>query len=85
LPISREGDLSVIWLVGDQDLATVPVLEATHTKALALDTSHLAIDLSRTAFIDAATIGALIRGRTAFEMQSRNLTVRTPSQVVRRV
>ena len=85
LLISREDGHTVIWLVGDQDLATVPLLETELTKALELDDSHLVVDLRETSFIDAATIGVLIRSRTAFQQQSRNLTVRAPSDFVRRI
>ena len=85
LLISREGGHTVIWLVGDQDLATVSVLETALTEILELDDDHLVVDLRETAFVDAATIGALVRNRTAFRQRSRDLTVRAPSDFVRRV
>jgi anti-anti-sigma factor len=85
LLISREGGHTVIWLVGDQDLATVSVLETALTEVLELDHSHLVVDLRETSFVDAATIGALVRNRTAFRHRSRDLTLRAPSDFVRRV
>jgi anti-anti-sigma factor len=83
--ISREGGHTVIWLVGDQDLATVPLLETALTEALELDHGDLVVDLRETPFVDAATIGTLVRNRTALRQRSRNLTVRAPSDFVRRV
>jgi anti-anti-sigma factor len=85
LLISREDGHTVIWLVGDQDLTTVSILDLALTTALELDDSHLVVDASGTSFIDAATIGALIRSRIACQQQSRSLTVRAPSDFVRRV
>jgi anti-anti-sigma factor len=85
LLISREGGHTVVWLVGDQDLATLSVLETALTEVLELDQGHLVVDLRESPFVDAGTIGALIRSRTAFRQQSRNLTVRAPSAFVRRV
>jgi anti-anti-sigma factor len=85
LLITREDGHTVIWLIGDQDLATVPLLDAALTKALEQNHSHLVVDLHETSFVDAATIGTLIRSRTAFQQQSRTLTLRAPSAFVRRV
>jgi anti-anti-sigma factor len=82
---SQEDNHIVIWLVGDQDLATVSTLDTALTNALELDHLHLVVDLSKTSFIDAATIGALTRSRTTFQQQSRTLTLRAPTDFVGRV
>jgi anti-anti-sigma factor len=85
LVTSQEDNHAVIWLVGDQDLATVPTLDTALTKALELNHNHLIVDLSKTSFIDAATIGTLTRSRTAFQQQSRTLTLRAPTDFVGRI
>ena len=83
--VSREGDRTVVWLDGEQDIATVPVLIDTLTEAISADDADLIVDLSGVTFIGTVAIDALIKARNTLRRQSRSLTVRSPSRCARRV
>jgi anti-anti-sigma factor len=83
--VSRDGERNVVWLFGEQDIATVHVLAETLMTTSALDDTDVVVDLSEASFIDAATVGALLRSHNALKQQSRNLTLRAPSKVARRL
>lgn len=83
--VSPDGGRTVVWLEGEYDIATAVVLGATLANAISRDDADLVVDLSRVTFIDAATIGVLIRGRNRLRCQSRSLTLRSPSRCARRL
>ena len=83
--VSRAGGLAVIWLDGEQDIATVPALADVLARTIAADGGNVMVDLSATTFIDAATIGVLVRSRNFLNPDSRRLTVRSPATFVRHV
>jgi anti-anti-sigma factor len=83
--VSRHGHRTVVWLAGECDIATVGVITDTLDSAISLDDADLLVDLSGVTFIDAATIGVLIRGRQRLLGQSRILTLRSPSRPARRL
>jgi anti-anti-sigma factor len=61
---SREGDLLVLWVEGDFDLAgREPVLDAA--LAALLESQIVVLDLSKTTFIDASGLGTLVTCRQA--------------------
>jgi anti-sigma B factor antagonist len=82
---TRDDDRTVIWLDGEHDIATLPALADTLARAISADAAHLVIDLSGVEFIGAATIDELIRCRNSLCLQSRTLTVRSPSRFARRL
>ena len=83
--VSRDGDRTVVWLDGEHDIATVPVLIDTLTDAISAHDADLIVDLSGVTFMGVATIGALIGARNLLRRQSRTLTVRSPSRCVTRI
>ena len=83
--VSRDGDRTVVWLDGEQDIATVPVLTETLARAISVDDADVIVDLSDVTFIDAATIYELWRGRNDLRGQSRSLTLRSPPRCASRV
>jgi anti-anti-sigma factor len=83
--VSRDGDRIVVWLDGEHDIATVPVLIDTLTDAISAHDADLIVDLSGVTFMGVATIGALISGRNLLRQQSHSLSVRSPSKCARRV
>jgi anti-anti-sigma factor len=83
--VSRDGDRTVVWLDGEQDIATVSVLTVTLKKVARADESDVTVDLSRLTFLSVATIGGLIRSRNLLQSRSRNLTLRSPSRFSRRL
>jgi anti-anti-sigma factor len=83
--VSHNPDETILWLAGDQDIATMGVLAEALAEAIALDAVDVVVDLSEVKFIDAATISVLIRGRKCLLERSRNLTLRSPSRCARRL
>lgn len=75
-----------MWLVGEHDLATVGLIDSALVEVMAIDTlDDVAVDLSEAAFIDASTLGALVRGRRLLTGSGRRLTLRSPRRFPRRV
>lgn len=83
--VSRHGDRTVLWLNGEQDIATVSVLADALDRAISVDDADLIVDLSGVTFIDAGTISELMRGRNNLRLQSRSLTLRSPPRGARRI
>jgi anti-anti-sigma factor len=81
--VSRDGELTVIWLDGEQDIATVAVLAGTLANATSADDTDLIVDLSGVTFMSTATIDELVRARNLLLGLSRNLTLRSPSRCAR--
>ena len=81
----RDGDRTVVWLRGDHDLATTAELSATLARAIAIDDMDLVVDLTYVQFMDASTVGVLIRAREFLLLRSRSLTLRAPLKAARRV
>jgi anti-anti-sigma factor len=77
--------LSVVWLGGEHDIATVDVLAATLAKAISLDEPAVVIDLSGVHFIDAATIGVIVTAKNLLAQRGRSLQLRAPAPFVRRI
>ncbi|HWM21755.1 MAG TPA: STAS domain-containing protein [Ilumatobacteraceae bacterium] len=81
----RDSDRTVVWLRGEHDVSTVAALSQTMARAIALDDGDLVIDLSGVDFMDAATVGVIVRARDFLELQSRTLALRSPSTSAARV
>jgi anti-sigma B factor antagonist len=80
-----DADRTVVWLRGEHDVSTVAALSQTMARAIALDDGDLVIDLSGVQFMDAATVGVIIRARDFLELQSRSLALRAPSSCAARI
>lgn len=70
---------SVVWLRGDHDVATVSKLSETFARTIALDDADLVVDMSGVTFIDAATVGVIVRARLFLRAECRSLRLRSPS------
>jgi anti-anti-sigma factor len=55
------ADRTVVWLRGEHDVSTVSALSQTMARAIALDDGDLVVDLSGVQFMDAATVGVIVR------------------------
>ena len=66
-------------------MSTAPALAALLAAAIARDGTDVVIDLSGVDFIDAATVGVIIRAREFLQERSRSLTLRSPSPCARRI
>ena len=83
--VSRDGERTVVWLDGEQDIATVAALADTLANVTSADDADLVVDLSSVTFMSTATIDTLIRARNLLLGLSRNLTLRSPSKCARRL
>ena len=83
--VSRDGERVVVWLEGEQDIATLAVLADTLANVTSADDANLIVDLSGVTFMSSATIDQLIRTRNLLLGLSRDLTLRSPSKWVRRL
>ena len=82
---TRDREQAVVWLDGEEDIATVAVLANTLAKAVSADHADLIVDLSGLTFLSTATIDELVRVRNILLSQNRTLTLRSPSRCARRV
>jgi len=80
-----DADRTVVWLRGEHDVSTVAALSQTMARAIALDDADLVVDLSDVQFMDAATVGVIIRARDFLALQSRALVLHAPSACAARV
>jgi anti-sigma B factor antagonist len=80
-----DAERTVVWLRGEHDVSTVAALSQTMARAIALDDGDLVVDLSGVNFMDAATIGVIIRARDFLALQSRSLALHAPSAYAARV
>lgn len=92
--ISRAGSASgllggpsrtVVWMHGEHDVATRDALLEAVLQASRLDDADVVIDLSRVAFMDASTVGAIIAARNRLRGHGRSVSLRSPSPRALRV
>ncbi len=81
----RADDLTVVWLRGEHDLATVAALSVAMDETIGGGGSDLVVDLSGVEFMGAETVGAILSARNALIGRSRSLSLRAPSASARRV
>jgi anti-anti-sigma factor len=84
-PAEWDPNNAVVWLRGEHDISTLPALREIMLRAIEHDDPDLTLDLSEVTFIDAATVGTIIRTLEFLRFWSRSLTLRSPSRCVRRV
>jgi anti-sigma B factor antagonist len=75
----------VVWLRGELDIATTADVAEAIARAIAFDDADLVVDLSEVAFMDASTIGVIVRAGNMLLEQSRSLILRAPTTSARRV
>jgi anti-anti-sigma factor len=81
----REANDNVVWLRGEHDISTVTLVAEAIAAAINGDDTYIVVDLSGIHFMDAATIGVIIRARNDLLLQERTLWARSPSSQARRV
>lgn len=82
---ARDADRTVVWLRGEHDICTVAALSQILARAIALDDGDLVVDLGGVRFMDASTVGVILRARDFLRLQSRSLALRSPSTCAARV
>ena len=76
---------TVVWLRGEQDIATDGELRRVLACGVAANDAAIVVDLSEVELMSASTLGVLVTARALLGEQSRSLTVRHPSAFVRRI
>ena len=82
---ARDADRTIVWLRGEHDICTVAALSQILARAIALDDGDLVVDLGGVHFMDASTVGVILRARDFLRLQSRSLALRSPSTCAARV
>lgn len=76
---------TIVFVNGDLDLATVPVLEAALTACLRGNPPHIAVDLDAVPFMGCLAVRTLLDWRARAAAQSALLRVVRPSRAVERL
>ena len=76
---------TVVWLRGEQDIATDGELRRVLACGVAANDAAIVVDRSEVELMSASTLGVLVTARALLGEQSRSLTVRHPSAFVRRI
>jgi anti-anti-sigma factor len=80
-----EGTATVVFLQGESDVLTLPLLADTLSRVVACAAGDVIVDLAGAVFIDSATTRTLAVLRELLERQDRRLTLRSPSRMAIRV
>jgi anti-anti-sigma factor len=84
-PAEWDADTGVVWLRGEHDISTTPVLSEVISQALAVADANLILDLSEVLFMDASTVAVFARTQESLGARSRSLVLRSPSRCANRV
>lgn len=76
---------TVVWLVGEHDVSTVSEVADALASAIARDDNDVLVDLSGVEFMDAATVGVVLRASAILRTKSRSLHLQAPSRCARRM
>jgi anti-sigma B factor antagonist len=85
LSLSYDGDVFLIELFGELDLASAPELEQVIARAEATDAGQIVVDLSGLEFIDSTGISLLIRSAHRSNMNAGRLRLLRGTGQVERV
>ena len=85
LLVTRGVNGTVLWLSGEQDIATRAELRNVLASEFDADDGDVIVDLAGVTFIDGSTLGALIHARRRMSERNRWLTVRAPSRSAQRL
>lgn len=86
ITVSKRDELRAgLRLVGELDLASVPILEACLQNLLATGGRYVRVDLSGLSFVDCAGLGGLVDAHHAFLQARGTLIVTGTGAHVRRV
>ena len=83
--IGEDPGAVVLALQGEADLATAPLLSQALAQVSAAGTVPVVLDAARLEFIDAYCLGVIANARTLLGDQGRDVWVRAPAPLFRRV
>jgi anti-anti-sigma factor len=81
----RERHRTVVAIRGEQDLGTAGRLAEALCGAAAMGGGDLVVDLSGVRFMDSAIVNELVSCRRQLHAQGRELALRSPSAIARRI
>jgi anti-anti-sigma factor len=81
----RIADDPIVWVSGEHDASTVPELAENLAQAIASGDGDVVVDLSAVRFMDASTIGVMVRADEYLRPRARALTIKAASHSARRV
>ena len=80
-----EADCTVVWVRGQQDVATRASLVVSLVRAAQLDDVPIVVDLSAVTFMDASTVDAIVATRNCLRVRGQSLELRDPSAAALRI
>ena len=83
--VFHEGGTTVVAVCGEADSATLSVVVDALARVVAENDGDVIVDLAQTAFIDTAALRAVLRVREELRGRGRQLTLRSPARVPRRL
>lgn len=81
----RDGDTTIVVLVGELDLASAPDLERELQAAESSGSTRVVIDLTALGFMDSTGLQALLRARERANSSQHDLVLRRGPHQVQRV
>jgi anti-sigma B factor antagonist len=83
--VGEDPGTVVLALQGEADLATAPLLAQTLAQVSEDGSAPVVLDAARLEFIDACCLGVIANARALLRGQGRDLVVRSPGPLFRRV
>ena len=83
--VGEDPGAVVLALQGEADVATAPLLAQTLAQVSEDGGAHVVLDAARLEFIDACCLGVIANARAFLRGQGRDLVVRSPASLFRRV
>ncbi|HEY8533639.1 MAG TPA: STAS domain-containing protein [Micromonospora sp.] len=81
----QRGDVTVVSVAGDLDVATAPMLETRLSELLDQGACRLVLDLADVSFCDSAGLSLFVRAREHCRDAGGRLQLAAPARTVRRV
>jgi anti-anti-sigma factor len=81
----HDGDPVLVQLRGEYDVSTDALLAFNLASAMAFAEEHVVVDLRNTRFIGSSTARMFVRARQHLALQSRTISLRSPTPVARLV
>ena len=81
----HDGCRTLIYFFGEHDLSNRDAVAALVDQATTVDDTDVEIDLSRLRYMSAATVHLIVDAREHLRLQSRVLTLNSPTPIARRL
>ena len=83
--VSADGMATILTLVGEADLFTLPVVVDVLARVIADSDGPIIVDLANIKFINSGSARVLARASQFLDDRGRTLTVRSPSRMAGRI